>query len=528
MADPRNADGTVQEEEELSTYQRLLRKQEENKRATQFVVQAAERRKEIQQAEEAMQAQRRNLLLDTGTGTARGISGAFAEAFDTLSEIDEWSYRNLGSFDLNPFDGGFGYVAPSKNRAFEEQGGKIVSPFRVPEAGWENIKHLFPEPDRIPGKILEPMSQFIVGFVAGGSVLKGAKVLQGTSTLARFGNATVAGAAADFTVFDAHEQRLSNLIESYPDLQNPVTGWLAAKTEEETTVFEEKIKQVIEGAAMGAILEPFMLGLRALKRAAFAKEVSEAIEEVDNMGLKFEKIADEADKVEAKLDDVADDLQIEDFTDAKLADLEVDRNSILITKPRAELRPEGEDLGDVVLGPDEAAKIEGMVRGGETLQVVNAAVEPALQGKGVGRQLYDRLIAIADERGLRFTSDTSVSEKAAALWHRLERDGHEIIDRTKTGEAELIDGQWQTSGGRPVFERVRGPEAAEKIAKTVDDGLQGKRDMQHDIVVAMRDALEERRATGQATKTAERNLQRAENRLKKMDAAEPRGPFRDF
>lgn len=503
MADPRTPEVVTPEEEELSTYDKLLRRQQERERSTQFIAQAAERRAEVVEANKAMQESRRNLALDTGYGIVRGPAAAFENTMGLVADLDEWLGKNVGVIDFNPFDGdGVGLDK------FEE--GTHESPFRTPQRGWEQIKNLVPEPERVPGQFAEPMAQFITGFIGGGNILKGAGVLQGTTRTAQFGRATAAGAIADFSVFDPHEERLSNLVESFPALSNPVTEYLATDIDGDTGEIEERIKMVLEGAAMGALLEPFMMGLRALKNKAFAKEVAQAVEEVDNLGLKFEKV----DDVAAKLDD----LEVEEARFAEADELDIDGNSVLITARRETDRVG--DAGDVVLGPDEAGKIELMERGGESLQVINSAVEAEQRGTGMGRRLYDRAIALADERGLKFTSDTSVSESAAKLWQRLARDGHEIIDRTKTGEAELVDGQWQTRNGQPVFERVKGPtsEAAEKVVKTVDDGLQAKRDMQHDIVVAMRDALEERRQTGAATKTAEKNLGRAERRLQKMDA----------
>jgi predicted GNAT family acetyltransferase len=510
MADPRTPQVEGPEDEEVSTYDKLVRRQAQRDRDTKFITQAAERRTEVLEAEKQVQEQRRNLALDTGYGVVRGPAAAFSEALKMVGSVDEWLMERAGAIDLNPLDNtGKGlYVSPSEYAELKEGEGNSV--LTTGGEGWAMIRDLVPEPERVPGQIAEPMAQFLTGFLLTRRGFAQNNVLQGTGLGAQFVNATAAGAVADFTVFDPHMERLSNLVESFPALQNPVTAYLATDIDGDTSELEERIKATLEGAAIGALLEPFMLALRGMKRAAFAKEVEQAVEEVDNLDMKFESL--EAEDAVAKLDD----LEVEDARFGEADELDIDGNSTLITARRAELRGDDTEL-DVALGPDEAGKIELMERGGETLQVINSAVEAESRGTGMGRRLYDRAIAIADERGLRFTSDTSVSKSAAALWERLKRDGHEIIDRRK--EAELVDGQWQTRNGQPVFERVRGPEtAAEKSVKTVDDGLQGKRDMQHDIVVAMRDEVELRHKEGRATKTAERNLKTAENRLKKYDA----------
>ena len=74
------------------------------------------------------------------------------------------------------------------------------------------------------GSLVEGISQFATGFVpifgaAGkiGALAKAGKITQGV----------VAGAVTDFAAFKGQEDRLSNLIQQFPELQNPVTEFLA-------------------------------------------------------------------------------------------------------------------------------------------------------------------------------------------------------------------------------------------------------------------------------------------------------------
>jgi hypothetical protein len=75
----------------------------------------------------------------------------------------------------------------------------------------------------------------------------------------------VAGAVADFTVFDSHEERLSNLIQQFPALQNPVTDFLEAEGDD--SLLEGRIKNVLEGAMVGSAIEGIIVGFRGLKKA---------------------------------------------------------------------------------------------------------------------------------------------------------------------------------------------------------------------------------------------------------------------
>lgn len=115
---------------------------------------------------------------------------------------------------------------------------------------------------------LEGTTQFMVGFLPGmwgvGHLSKATGVLAGTGKVAGIARGAVAGATADFFVFDGNDARLSNLIQDLPDLANPVTGWLAS--DEEDTEVEGRIKNVLEGALLGGISEPIFAMLKGMKR----------------------------------------------------------------------------------------------------------------------------------------------------------------------------------------------------------------------------------------------------------------------
>ena len=146
------------------------------------------------------------------------------------------------------------------------------------------------------GGLTEGISQFLVGFVPGlkvastlGKVGKAASLssrvgksvkaaeaagkLKKASAInwgAQFGKSVVAGGIADFTVFDAQEQRLSNLLQAYPSLQNPVSEFLAA--DENDTEMEGRLKNFLEGGILGGAMEPLILGFKALRRARRARQ----------------------------------------------------------------------------------------------------------------------------------------------------------------------------------------------------------------------------------------------------------------
>jgi hypothetical protein len=117
------------------------------------------------------------------------------------------------------------------------------------------------------GGAVEGIAQFATGFVP----LFGLAGRVGT--LAKAGTATravVAGAATDFTFFNGQEARLSNLIQQVPELQNPVTEFLAY--DEDEGELEGRMKNVLEGLGLEAVAGVFIKSLKAMKKARKAKE----------------------------------------------------------------------------------------------------------------------------------------------------------------------------------------------------------------------------------------------------------------
>jgi len=124
----------------------------------------------------------------------------------------------------------------------------------------------------IPGMAVEGVSQFVTGWfpflrATKGLALagKGAKALRGIGT----------AAAADFTAFVGQENRLSNLIQQVPELQNPVTEFLAHDADEGE--IEGRLKNVLEGLGLEALGFAFIRGLKAVKdgKAKFEETGSE-------------------------------------------------------------------------------------------------------------------------------------------------------------------------------------------------------------------------------------------------------------
>jgi hypothetical protein len=140
------------------------------------------------------------------------------------------------------------------------------------EKGLEKLKkEVTVEGKTTTGRVVGGIAQFAAPF---GVISKG---MSSVSIANNFVKAMAAGAVTDFSAFDPHEKRISNLIQEHPSLQNPITEYL--QSDEKDSVLEGRMKQTIEGVGLGVVAEGLFKGLkislRAIKGMRKAKEIIE-------------------------------------------------------------------------------------------------------------------------------------------------------------------------------------------------------------------------------------------------------------
>jgi len=165
--------------------------------------------------------------------------------------------------------------------------------------------------ETVAGDITRGVSQFLAGFIGAGKFIKVAKIggmIAKTGSAAKFIQPAVQGAIADFTVFDPHEQRLSDLVEKHTPFGSALTRYLASDPND--SEMEGRFKQVLEGMLVGGITDAALTGFRGLRKfyhlkstdpQAAAKVFAESADEVDSLT----KQLDEAYAVKAAAEDEA-------------------------------------------------------------------------------------------------------------------------------------------------------------------------------------------------------------------------------
>ena len=158
------------------------------------------------------------------------------------------------------------------------------------------------ETETIFGGFVETGTQFAIGMLPAFGAIRGIsslnKLNKAINTMpgkagmfSRVGKDTLTAATSDFLSFDAHDERLSNFIQSNPSLANDVTQWLAA--DDKDGVLEGRLKNTIEGVMLAPFAELAMAGLRKFKDAKnvagdvdkLKKELSKTIEDRDVVNL---------------------------------------------------------------------------------------------------------------------------------------------------------------------------------------------------------------------------------------------------
>lgn len=190
-----------------------------------------------------------------------GVRDAVQETVNLFGDVGNWFENTVKTGGIKVSRKGVEFVSFEELQDLRKKGKDLFTAAELPEIA---------DPESTTGKALKGVSQFLAGFGAAGKVLK---ALKPATTTAKVGKAAAQGAVADFTVFDPQEERLSNLLQEVPELQNPVTEFLAADSTD--TNAEGRFKNAIEGLGLGVATDGFLLGLKTLRQARAAKRTQE-------------------------------------------------------------------------------------------------------------------------------------------------------------------------------------------------------------------------------------------------------------
>jgi hypothetical protein len=174
-------------------------------------------------------------IIETPVQVVGGMSDAGRETFEALGSVADWLNENVADLEI---EGGTGIEA--LDRPLDALAGLMPD---------------IDEADSVTGGMVRSVAQFLGGFVGAGKFIPGKGLVPSMAK----------GAVADATVFDPHEDRLSNMIEEVPELENPVSEFLAADPNDSEAM--GRFKNALEGLGLGALTEGVVRGVKAVRAA---------------------------------------------------------------------------------------------------------------------------------------------------------------------------------------------------------------------------------------------------------------------
>lgn len=224
---------------------------------------------------------------DIAAAVPRGLAGAvegIGELGNIIPGVDYDIARNLGLGRSETFVGGAIEGITEFATAF------------VPVVGWVGKG----------AKVAGMAGKAGKGVKLAGGLQKAAKLKGVKGWAARRGQEAIAGGIADFMVMPGHEARLSDLIQQFPSLKNPVTEFL--QSDEDDPEIVGRLKAAVEGIGAGMVFDSFLLGLKGMRkgRGAFDDAVKKGATEEQGIRSQveaLETVQREADEAATKTAD---------------------------------------------------------------------------------------------------------------------------------------------------------------------------------------------------------------------------------
>lgn len=177
-----------------------------------------------------------------------GVSDAVHNTFTAADHLADWLNENVIDLEIG---------TPRPMDELNPIGQLLQNPAEA-IAGKKN--EVAPA-ETVTGNLARGVSQFIAGMAGPAKALKAA----GAGTV---GSLMGGGAVSDFIAQDPEEDTLSELIQSYPNLANPITELLASAPDDGEA--EKRFKNAVEGLVGGELVDGFARAVRfAAQRRAF-------------------------------------------------------------------------------------------------------------------------------------------------------------------------------------------------------------------------------------------------------------------
>lgn len=197
--------------------------------------------------------------IETPRALVKGARDMVESNINLGNELGSWFEDKFHTGGLYFSKEGISLLSPEELKAVRARGDDLVTKMHLPDLN---------APTSVTGGIIKGVTQFVTGMAGAGKYLGAAKLPKAVAE-SPYLMATIKGAISNYTAFDPHQERLSNLIEQFPTLKNPVTSYLASDPTDGAA--EGRFKNALEGAGLGGALDGFMKSVRLLRDVKLSK-----------------------------------------------------------------------------------------------------------------------------------------------------------------------------------------------------------------------------------------------------------------
>lgn len=136
------------------------------------------------------------------------------------------------------------------------------------------------------GSFERDLLQFVGGYAtAAGYVTKARSVAGLVGSGGKIADPALIGFIVDSGLFDPDSPGLSNFVQSFPSLANPVTEFLASDPDDPETL--NRFRKGLEGTVVGIVVDPLMLIFKAARASHVAKRRAKVEADADALGREF-------------------------------------------------------------------------------------------------------------------------------------------------------------------------------------------------------------------------------------------------
>lgn len=206
----------------------------------------------------------KGLYIESPRAVLRGVLSAADHTAGALNDLADWLDNHVIDSRIS--------LPSSGNPTLDKVGGYIADPLKAIKDGMDATLGYVSPPSSVTGKIIEGTAEFLAGFIP---AVRFARAVGMGGAVAD----TAAALGSTYLTTDPKEGGLSNLVQSVPALQNPITQYLSSDPNDPDSI--NRLKHGVEMAGGGLLADWIVRGIRFAANAKRAQTAVDALHAQD-------------------------------------------------------------------------------------------------------------------------------------------------------------------------------------------------------------------------------------------------------